>query len=74
MVSQLQHGHSQCAQFRGVLPQSLCVPGVVLVRGVSIIIASRKLEGHYTTPPGWRFVLFTVGGVIIVLGEYENEE
>lgn len=29
--SQLQHGHSQCAQFREVLPQSLCVPEVVLV-------------------------------------------
>lgn len=41
--SQLRHGHSQCAQYREVLPQSLCVPEVVLEReSVLLVIGQQK--------------------------------
>lgn len=78
VILQLRHGHSQCAQFREVLPQSLCVPYVVFGGGSQHYCQQKaRRRAHYTTPPGWRFVLFTVCGVItnylLCPREYEYE-
>lgn len=47
--SQLRHAHSQCAQFRGVLPRSRCVPEMVFILD-SASRTARKLREEHTLP------------------------